>query len=97
MKGRSSFSQEEVGQIRSLLRKKAGASRSAQKAIRAQLRGIGFYVSDFGSGNDGFTESDFQDLIQTGAITLEGNSKVSLWQRLKAWWSVRRHSQKRWE
>ena len=70
MKGRSSFTQGEVSQIRRLLMQKSIASGSAQKALRKQLRNLDFYISDFSSSSDGFICEDFDRLVSNGNITI---------------------------
>lgn len=68
MKGRTSFTQDEVARIRELLNLKERALRSAQKGLRQKLRNMGFYITDFVSDQRGFTARDLERLLQTGAI-----------------------------
>lgn len=89
MKGRSSFTPKEVERIRALLRQKADAPRSTQKAVRARMRSLGFYVSDFGAQDSVFTESDLDRLIDTGRIKVAGRPNRSWLQRLRNWWRAR--------
>ena len=89
MKGRTSFTPKEVERIRALLRQKADAPRPTQKGIRAQMRTLGFYISDFGAQDGRFTESDLDRLIRTGKIKVAGRPSRSWLQRLKDWWRAR--------
>lgn len=73
MMGRNMFAAAEVERIRDLLRKKVRATSSEQKAIRASLRRIGFFITDFAITMDGFTMSDFDDLVEHGEITVSGD------------------------
>jgi hypothetical protein len=68
--GRSSFNPAEVDELRRLLREKQTADRSRQKALRARMRRIGFYISDFASDYKGFVVSDLDELIRRGTITV---------------------------
>jgi len=71
--GRRLFSPTEADEIRRLLRVKSVADRDRQKALRAQLRGrLDFYISDFTDRADGFTASDFDELVANGAIEISG-------------------------
>lgn len=67
--GRSAFTQGEIEQIRHLLRAKQTADRDRQKSLRARLRLMGFRISDF-ADYPGFVESDLDDLIARGTITV---------------------------
>ena len=68
---RRSFTHTEVNVIRALLRRKVRAPRDEQKRIRDELRGRGFYISDFRRGGRvGFTEGDLDDLIARGAVVI---------------------------
>jgi hypothetical protein len=66
-----SFSREEVVELRSLLRELRRVDRDRQKTIRARIRGIGFYITDFSNDSDGFTASDLDDLISRVTIQVE--------------------------
>lgn len=66
------YTKQEVATIRTLLREKARASRSEQKGIRAKLRTLGFYITDFDQSYSGFTVSDFDKLLQKGIIIING-------------------------
>lgn len=74
MKGRNQFSQSEIKELKSLIKARIKADRSRQKRIRARMRRIGFYGSDFGL-ND-LQPSDFDNLIRSGQIKVIGQ-KIS--------------------
>jgi hypothetical protein len=61
--GEKVFSVAESGKIRRLLQRKVRATRSEQKGIRASIRRLGFYISDFTSSTEGFTSRNFDDLV----------------------------------
>ena len=42
--GRTSFTREEIDELRRLIREKQTADRSRQKTLRARMRAIGFYI-----------------------------------------------------
>lgn len=73
--GRSAFTRSELDQIRRLLREKQTADRDRQKSIRARLRSMGFRISDF-ADYSGFVESDLDDLIARGTITVIEDAPV---------------------
>ena len=66
-----SFNPGEIEELRGLLRELRRADRDRQKAIRARMRRIGFYISDFSHDAEGFTASDLDDLITGATITVE--------------------------
>lgn len=70
MSARFEFSTNEADHIRNLLREKLTSDRETQKVIRGKLRRLGFYISSFRQGGDGFSEEDFQQLIVEGKITV---------------------------
>lgn len=69
--GRLNFTRAEADEIRSLLRELRRAERDRQKAIRAKIRRIGFYITDVSHDADGFTVSDFDELVRRGTISIE--------------------------
>src|SRR3954453_8041200 len=69
VQGRSEFTRAEIEELRRLIREKQTADRSRQKALRAKMRGLGFYISDFAFDYGGFVVSDLDELIGRGAIT----------------------------
>jgi len=64
MKGKSKFNTEEVKVIEQLITKKINASTIEQKSIRAKIRKLGFYASDFGL-RGGYTVLDFRMAISS--------------------------------
>jgi hypothetical protein len=72
--GRLRFTADEIVTIRQLLVDLRRADRDGQKAIRAKIRRIGFYISDVSHDTDGFTATDFDALIRRGGVTCEANS-----------------------
>ena len=62
MKGKKVFSSKEADVIISLIRQKLSADRSRQKTIRAKIRRLGFYASDFGL-RGGYNVNDFKQSI----------------------------------
>jgi hypothetical protein len=66
MGGRMTFSSSEIDELRSLLRELRRADRDRQKSIRARMRRMGFYITDFSHDADGFTASDLNEMIARG-------------------------------
>ena len=66
---RSTFTVAEIAEIRRIIREKQTAPADRQKALRTKLRRLGFYISDY-SDEPGFVESDVDDLIRRGTISL---------------------------
>jgi len=75
MRSKTYYSSEEINQIRQLLREKIQSSRSVQKSIRNKIRTIGFYISDFKSSKYGFTEEDFNLLLENEIIKQQNKSE----------------------
>jgi len=75
MTGRRSFSTGEAEELRRLIREKQTADRDRQKSLRARIRRIGFRIADY-EVFGGFTVSDFDDLVQRGAVTITDGSPV---------------------
>ncbi|MEP7251685.1 MAG: DNA-deoxyinosine glycosylase [Ginsengibacter sp.] len=73
MKGKKSFNKSEVEQIQKLIAENLRTTPDKQKGIRAKIRKIGFYFSDFSSKNNGYTVADFEALIHSGAIKVVGD------------------------
>jgi hypothetical protein len=68
---KKAFTQDELAALRKLLREKQTADRDRQKTIRNAMRKkYGFWISDFSDNQDGFVESDLDDLISRGTITV---------------------------
>lgn len=62
MKGRKIFTKTEAEEIIKLIKEKLRSDSSKQKGIRAKIRKIGFYASDFGLG-DGYTVQDYLNVV----------------------------------
>lgn len=71
MKGRKVFTQAEAKQIIALVEQKVKADSAKQKGIRAKIRRLSFYASDFGLGG-GYTVQDFKRVV-----TITGQRKPS--------------------
>jgi hypothetical protein len=65
MRGKSTFTKEEAVIIRRIL---ADPNRDLRE--RNVLRGLGFYIQDLGF--TGMTDKDFDRLVRSGRITVEG-------------------------
>ncbi len=75
MKGKDTFTQTEISELRNLINERIKADRSRQKGIRAKMRKIGFYgFDDFGIVD--MQPSDFERLINTGRIKVIGQKPV---------------------
>ena len=71
-RGRSRFTAAEVAGIKRILRKKQTAPAGRQQALRARLREeFRFYISEH-SDHRPFVESDFDELVRRGTITIAG-------------------------
>lgn len=70
MQGRKQFSSQEAAKIRALLGQKEQAERNQQKALRAALRRMGFYITDFDHTNQGFGVRDFDHLVSNGIVSI---------------------------
>ncbi|HVC07040.1 MAG TPA: hypothetical protein VND98_05590 [Solirubrobacterales bacterium] len=74
---RNYFTAEEADRVRFLLSQIRRSERKEQESLRAQLRRLGFRISDWSGGRtNGFTVSDFDDLIEGGQISI-GCDRVS--------------------
>jgi hypothetical protein len=67
MAKRSTFTADEIAQLRRMIREKQTAPADRQKALRGKMRGLGFYITDY-ADFAGFVESDLDDLIARGTI-----------------------------
>jgi len=66
------FSALESEKIRHLLHRKVHADRTEQKVIRASIRRLGFYISEYTSSAEGFIPSDFDSLVERGEVVIIG-------------------------
>jgi len=75
MKGRDRFNSDEIALITAQLSALRRAERDEQKKIRARLRRAGFYISDWVTEGQGFTASDFTDLVRRGVIVRDEDAR----------------------
>lgn len=75
MKGKDTFTQTEISELRNLINERIKAERSRQKEIRAKMRNIGFYGSD-DFGIIDLQPSDFELLINSGRIKVIDHKNV---------------------
>jgi hypothetical protein len=68
MSGRHEFTDKEIDEIHDALRELRRVDPSRQKTIRGRLRRIGFYITDYSHDADGFTVSDFDEMLSRGTI-----------------------------
>lgn len=64
MKGKNTFTNEEANKITALIDLKVKSDTAKQKAIRAKIRALGFYASDFPSIKKGYTVNDFRGVVK---------------------------------
>jgi hypothetical protein len=74
IKGKSTFTENEAGQIKEALKQYRVAGREAQIDIREnELRSrLKFYITDFTLSRRVFTPEDFDALVNDGKIKIEG-------------------------
>lgn len=70
VKGRYTFTQAEIAELRRLVREKQTAPRDRQKQLRSKMRRIGFYITDFSFDQQGFVVSDLDELIEEGSVKI---------------------------
>lgn len=75
MKGKNTFTAEEISDLKQLIRMRVNADADDQKKIRRIMRRIGFYGSDFGVFD--CQVSDLEGLIRSGMIKVIGGKPVS--------------------
>ncbi len=75
MKGKNTFTTEETALIKKYIQERVKAKPSTQKGIRAKMRKIGFYGSEFGIYD--CQVSDLEGLIRSGRIKVIGEKPVS--------------------
>ena len=68
MSGRHEFTDDELDEIRDALRELRRVDSGRQKTIRGRLRRIGFYITDYSHDANGFTVSDFDEMLSRGTI-----------------------------
>lgn len=75
IKGKNTFTTEEIALIKKYIQERVKAEPSAQKGIRDKMRKIGFYGSDFGIYD--CQVSDLEGLIRSGRIKVIDGKPVS--------------------
>ena len=70
-KGRSSFTVSEIAQLKQLFKQKDYADRNEQKRIRAKMRKIGFYITDFALDMD---STGFNKLLTSDKIEIRDSN-----------------------
>ena len=73
MESKKSFTQSEDFQLEELFKQKASASSSEKKSIRAKMRKLGFYCSDYGNDID---LNFYRNLKKRGEITIAGDCRI---------------------
>lgn len=73
MKGRSTFTSYEINELKRLINRKNSLPSEQQKAIRDQMRDIGFYITDF-SPKKGFESKDLDLLIHNGVVKISDSN-----------------------
>jgi len=72
-----SYTRAEVDVIISLIKEKLKADAVKQKGIRAKIRNLGFWASEYGFRN-GYTVSDFLSVAKIKGTTNLSNGKVTI-------------------
>jgi hypothetical protein len=76
LKGRDRYSPSEAEEIKRLLKERLVADRDTQKRLRSQLRQeLGFFISDFPVGVGLLSPADFDELVRSGRIIIEGDGQ----------------------
>ena len=70
MKGKNIYTQQEIEQLRDLIREKNRASAVEQKSIRQKMRKMGFWGRD-DWGIIRCSEADLDELIKSGRIKVK--------------------------
>jgi hypothetical protein len=70
VKGRTEFTEATADRIRVLLSQTRNAIRPQQKALRQQIRDLGFYITDWERPGTGFTVDDFDGLVRSGRVRI---------------------------
>lgn len=74
MKGKKEFTADEIKIIKKLIEQKLVSFTDEQKTIRAKIRNIGFYWSDFYSKSIPYNIENFEKLIENGSISVIGKA-----------------------
>lgn len=68
---KKTFTEKQIEEIRRLLEKKVSSSKEKKKSIRNKIRRLDFYISDFRSKKEEFTQHDFDELIDEKKILIK--------------------------
>ena len=78
MREKSDFSAAEANDIRAVLRELRSANRSDQKKLREILRHqYRLFITDFAASGKGFSEADFNVLLEKGVMNVQENSRAA--------------------
>ena len=75
MKGRDTFTMDEIKELKQLFLQKDNADYNEQKSIRRKIREKGFYISDFPDFAKNMNSTDFRLLCISGRITITYKDK----------------------
>ena len=78
MRGRRSFTEEEVIMIRLLVRLKAVAEPRAQEILADKMQAIGFHPEDFQLDDADMSVAQFESLLGTGSIAVRGGPGMAM-------------------
>ena len=96
--GRNKFSQQEIHEIRRLLRLKNAGNPLKQKMIRHDLRvDYEFNISDFNEPGKAFGEEELQQAIQRGAIQVLDDATIAAMKTKRARDKARDEAEKQQE
>jgi hypothetical protein len=76
VQGRDEFTPEEIAELRRLIAEKQVADRGRQKTLRARMRTIGFYITDFVTDQRGLTVSDLDELVARGVVRVRAQPTI---------------------
>ena len=77
MKGKTNFTELEAEKIIALIEEKLKLDSNGQKGIRAKIRNLGFYASDFGL-RDNYTVADFKSVTTIAGKSETLNSEITI-------------------
>lgn len=78
MRGRRSFTEEEVIMIRLLVRLKAVAEPQTQEILADKMQAIGFHPEDFQLDYTDMSVAQFESLLGTGSIAVRGGPGMAM-------------------
>ncbi|OJV63297.1 MAG: hypothetical protein BGO41_11465 [Clostridiales bacterium 38-18] len=71
--GTNEFTKEAIDKLRVLIADLETSEANEKKKIRAKMRRIGFYITDFDQSRQGFTVAQLQELLDTGIVVVSNN------------------------